>query len=102
MKKKLKRKKFALRQQKVGKNWNSIEHFFWKKKKIRSLDSRMLVGDHVSLHAPLDGGASLLRHVLLAKDPSLRPLQTPHGSLYFAQVGQTAEIFHTYYNFFSL
>ncbi|CAH0730736.1 unnamed protein product, partial [Brenthis ino] len=48
--------------------------------------NKFLPGDHVSWHAPLDGGSSRLRHLLVAQDPQLGAAATPHGAVAFLQL----------------
>ncbi|XP_068625957.1 suppressor of fused homolog [Battus philenor] len=49
--------------------------------------NKFCAGDHISWHAPLDGDSeSRLRHLLVAEDPQLPQIQTPHGSVKFIQM----------------
>ncbi|XP_049883128.1 suppressor of fused homolog isoform X2 [Pectinophora gossypiella] len=49
--------------------------------------NKFCAGDHISWHAPLDGGAeSRLRHLLIAEDPQLPAIHTSHGTLAFLQI----------------
>nr|XP_026500929.1 suppressor of fused homolog [Vanessa tameamea] len=53
---------------------------------IFTTGNKFMAGDHVSWHAPLDGGRSRLRHLLVAEDPRLPLAHTPHGTVTFLQM----------------
>lgn len=49
-------------------------------------------GDHVSWHCSLDNSDSRIQHMLMAEDPQLGSIMTPHGKVTFIQiVGVTFE-----------
>ncbi|XP_052755588.1 suppressor of fused homolog isoform X2 [Galleria mellonella] len=48
--------------------------------------NKFYAGDHISWHAPLDGGGSRLRHLLVAQDPQLPPTDGPFGTVNFLQL----------------
>lgn len=55
--------------------------------------NKFLAGDHISWHRALDGSGkpSRVRHLLVANDPQLNTVRTPHGTVTFLQmVGCTA------------
>ncbi|XP_072765960.1 suppressor of fused homolog [Anoplolepis gracilipes] len=52
----------------------------------------LMPGDHVSWHAPLDGGNGRITQILMGQDPQLPAISTPHGDVSFVQiVGVTSE-----------
>ncbi|XP_029161034.1 suppressor of fused homolog [Nylanderia fulva] len=52
----------------------------------------LMPGDHVSWHAPLDGGNGRITQILMGQDPQLSTISTPHGDVSFVQiVGVTSE-----------
>ncbi|XP_077263958.1 suppressor of fused [Temnothorax americanus] len=53
----------------------------------------LMPGDHVSWHAPLDGGNGCITQILMGQDPQLpTSISTPHGDVSFVQiVGVTSE-----------
>ncbi|XP_075989443.1 suppressor of fused domain protein [Anticarsia gemmatalis] len=48
--------------------------------------NKLCAGDHISWHRALDGGAGRLRHLLVAADPQLNDINTPHGTVSFLQM----------------
>ncbi|KPJ04723.1 hypothetical protein RR46_01212 [Papilio xuthus] len=49
--------------------------------------NKFCAGDHISWHAPLDGDSeSRVRHLLVAEDPQLPAIETPHGTVKFIQM----------------
>ncbi|XP_072941345.1 suppressor of fused homolog [Epargyreus clarus] len=48
--------------------------------------NKFCAGDHISWHAALDGSRSRVRHLLVANDPQLSTVDTPHGSVCFLQM----------------
>ncbi|CAG9789917.1 unnamed protein product [Diatraea saccharalis] len=56
---------------------------------IFTTGNKFCAGDHISWHAALDGetrGGSRIRHLLVAEDPQLKAIDTPHGTVEFLQV----------------
>ncbi|XP_053614056.1 suppressor of fused homolog isoform X2 [Plodia interpunctella] len=56
---------------------------------IFTTGNKFYAGDHISWHAALDGGGagkSRVRHLLVAEDPRLGSVATPHGCVSFLQV----------------
>lgn len=41
----------------------------------------LMPGDHVSWHAPLDGGNGRITQILMGQDPQLPTISTPHGDV---------------------
>ena len=48
-------------------------------------ENKLVPGDHINWGKPLDGGNSQLRHLLVAEDSQLEPLQTELGRVSFLQ-----------------
>ncbi|CAG4958494.1 unnamed protein product [Colias eurytheme] len=53
---------------------------------IFATGNKFVAGDHVSWHAALDGSESRVRHLLVAEDPQLKSVDTPHGRVAFLQM----------------
>ncbi|RVE52882.1 hypothetical protein evm_002539 [Chilo suppressalis] len=56
---------------------------------IFTTGNKFCAGDHISWHASLDGQANQkarVRHLLVAADPQLKAIDTPHGTVEFIQV----------------
>ncbi|CAK1555959.1 unnamed protein product [Leptosia nina] len=53
---------------------------------IFATGNKFCAGDHISWHAALDGSGSRVRHLLVAEDPQLHTVDTPHGSVTFLQM----------------
>jgi suppressor of fused-like protein len=55
-------------------------------------ENKLVPGDHINWGKPLDGAASILKHLLVAEDPQLDVLSTSLGKVYFLQlIGITDE-----------
>ena len=55
-------------------------------------ENKLVPGDHINWGKPLDGSNSLLKHLLVTRDPQIAPLQTRLGRVTFLQlVGITEE-----------
>ncbi|XP_045530537.1 suppressor of fused homolog [Pieris brassicae] len=53
---------------------------------IFTTGNKFCAGDHISWHAALDGSQSRVRHLLVAEDPQLHTVNTPHGDVIFLQM----------------
>ncbi|XP_059044859.1 suppressor of fused homolog [Achroia grisella] len=53
---------------------------------IFATGNKFYAGDHISWHAPLDGGGSRVRHLLVAQDPQLPTTSGPYGTVNFLQL----------------
>ncbi|KAM3958675.1 LOW QUALITY PROTEIN: suppressor of fused [Aphomia sociella] len=53
---------------------------------IFATGNKFYAGDHISWHAPLDGGGSRVRHLLVAEDPRLPTTSGPYGTVNFLQL----------------